>query len=293
MTDPTPQDPHAHYTPVDRSVPQPGQGGSSKKVTIWTVAAILALAFTAFCVFLVMSRLDDQSSEAGGVEWPANMRTGGILFESGTGGLAPVLSEAPEEGAVPEPVATDRASGPLDIQLYVDYRCPACAAFEAENAALLEAAVTSGEATLELRPMTFLDDDTQYSSRAAGAVACVVDAQPELAWDAHTALLDSRVQPGHEAPGLENDEIVAVIERATGGLDGATRSCIEDERFAPFAQALNAWASSTAVPEADADDVTVAHTPFVVAGGAVYEGDASDGAAFAAFLAEQGLQVTQ
>ena len=293
MTDPTPHDPHAHYTPVDRSVPQPGQGGSSRKVTIWTVAAILALAFTAFCVFLVMSRLDDQPSEADGVEWPANMRTGGVLFESASGGLAPVRSDAPQAGAVPEPLEADRASGPLDIQLYVDYRCPACAAFELENAALLEEAVTNGDATLEVRPMTFLDDDTQYSSRAAGAVACVADAEPELAWNAHTALLDPRIQPGHDDPGLENDEIVGVIERATGELDGATRSCIEDERFAPFAQALNAWASSTPIVEADDAEATVAHTPFVIAGGAVYAGEASDGDAFAAFLAEQGLEVAQ
>lgn len=292
MSDPTQQDPYAHYTPVDRSVPQPGGQRSAKKVTIWTVAAILALAFTAFCVFLVMSRLDEQSSD-GAIEWPENMRTGGILFEGTGSGMTPVRSDAPDdEGAVPEPAPVARDGGPVDIQMYVDYRCPACAAFESENAGLLEEAVTSGEATLEVRPMTFLDDDTQYSSRAAGAVACVVDEQPELAWAAHRTLLDPRVQPEHEGDGLTNDQIVSALERATSGLSRAVRSCIEGEDFAPFSQALNAWASGTPIAEADADEVVVEHTPFVIVGGAVYEGDAADGDAFAEFLAEQGVGVT-
>lgn len=223
------------------------------------------------------------------LEWPANMATGGILF---AGDMQPVHSDPLGTRDTITPAPISRETGPADIRLYVDYRCPSCMAFEQEHGAQLEALVRSGAATLEIVPLTFLDrasQGTAYSSRAAGAMACVVDAQPEAAWSAHTALLSPAVQPREGSSGLSNDEIVSALETATGGLLPGVRDCIETGRFVQFASAFGTWAGSNPVPNAIDPQLTVAGTPFVVVNGVPYAGSPDDRAAFAQFLAHQGL----
>ncbi|MBK0418398.1 thioredoxin domain-containing protein [Leucobacter sp. CSA1] len=225
------------------------------------------------------------------VEWPRNMATGGILLEEG---MSARRSDAPAHNALPSPLEADRASGPTDIRLYVDYRCPYCAVFEEASGDALEEAVNAGEATLEIHPLTFLDSVSQgssYSSRAAAAVACVADAQPADAWSAHRALLDPTVQPPENTPGYDNREIGELLGHATGGLGDEARSCIEAERFVPFAQALGSWISANPVPGAQDPGLRVEGTPLAVVNGAPYPGDPADPAAFRDFLAEQGVRL--
>lgn len=288
-----PPNPYAHYTPVDRSAQKPGQAARSRKTLIWTIAATIAVAFTAFVAYFVISKTtaeQEMQAASEGVVWPGNMATGGIVF---SGDMEPEPSDAPESGSFPQPAGVDRQNGPVDIHLYVDYRCPVCAVFEAANGEALEEAVTGGGATLEVHPLTFLDrvdEQDRYSSRAAGAVACVVDGQPEDAWDAHRHLLLADVQPSETDPGLPNDRLADELERATGGLSGETRSCIEEERFVPFAQALDSWTFGTPVPNAEDPELQVEGTPFAVVGGVPYEGSVQDEEAFRAFLEEQGVR---
>lgn len=215
------------------------------------------------------------------IEWPANMATGGFLFAAGDGGPEPERSAPLAAGTAPEPAAVDRGNGPADILLYVDYRCPHCVDFEAVNADALEDLVSSGAATLEIRPMSFV---SPFSQHLSGAMSCVVDAQPESAWAAHLALLDRETQ--HIAGAAE---LIAVLDDATGGLGDAARSCIESERFLVFAQALSDWYVASPVPNAVDPALRVQGTPLAVVNGVPYTGPPSDQAAFAAFLAAQGL----
>lgn len=220
------------------------------------------------------------------IEWPANMRTGGIIFAEG---LAPRASEPLTAGEAPAASEVNRDSGVLDIRLYVDYRCPYCSIFEQENGDALAQLVDDGAATLELVPLTFLDrvsEGSAYSSRAAAAVACVVDAQPEAAWAAHAALLAPEVQPAEGGPGHTNDELIALLDARTGGLSDAVADCVSGERFVPFAQALNSWVFSTPVPNAVDPALAISGTPFAVVNGIPYEGDPADSEAFRTFLAQ-------
>mgnify|MGYP001027914339 CR=1 FL=1 len=223
------------------------------------------------------------------LEWPANLATGGILF---VGDMQPAPSAPLTTGEAPTPAETHRGTGPADIRLYVDYRCPYCSLFEQANAPKLEELVRSGRATLEVVPLTFLDrlsSGTAYSSRAAGALMCVVDGQPEGAWAAHSRLLSPEVQPEENTPGLDDDEIAAVLDDATGGLSPAVRECVTTGRFASFASAFGEWAGTAAVPNAVDPGLTVAGTPFAVVNGVPYAGHPADHEEFLAFLSEQGL----
>lgn len=226
----------------------------------------------------------------GSVAWPQNMATGGIVF---TGPDATVrTSQAPANNAFPEPLTAAELDAPSLIRIYVDYRCPYCARFEEANAETLGAVLSQDAAAIELTSLTFLDrvsEGSYYSSRAAGAMACLAETQPEAAWDANAALMNSEFQPAEGGPGHDNAAVLAHIERAVGPLSPAAQSCITDEAYVPFAQALNEWIFAHPVPHAKDPELAVTGTPFVLVDGVPFGGDPVDTKAFRAFLIEQGV----
>ncbi|SDQ25230.1 thioredoxin domain-containing protein [Leucobacter chromiiresistens] len=232
---------------------------------------------------------DEQTAEE--VPWPENMATGGIVFDRD----GVVRSDAPESGA-PEPAESPAAGSETDaethaVRVYVDYRCPYCSEFETANGDALQQLAESGRATVEIIPLAFLDrvSPDAYSSRASGAVACVVDAQPEAAWQVHRHLFDPAVQPSETTNGLDDDALIAAVDEAAGGANERVRSCISSQRFVPFAQALDDWVFDHPVPGAQDPQLRVTSTPFALVDGVPYTGAADDAEAFSAFLAEQGI----
>ncbi|MBL5972905.1 MAG: hypothetical protein D3X82_03785 [Candidatus Leucobacter sulfamidivorax] len=224
---------------------------------------------------------DPEQQQEALIEWPANMGTGGILFAAGPDGPEPVPSAPVAAGEAPEAPPVSRGEGPADILLHVDYRCPHCVDFEAANAQVLEELVSEGRATLEIRPLAFVQP---FSTQLSGAMACMVDAQPEAAWAAHLALLSPETQQIGDTAGL-----VAALDEASDGLNAEARSCVEADRFGVFASALSDWYTSTPVPNAVDPQLRVRGTPLAVVNGVAYAGAPDDHAAFLAFLAEQGL----
>ncbi|QIM19070.1 thioredoxin domain-containing protein [Leucobacter coleopterorum] len=238
----------------------------------------------------------NNSTPSQGIEakWPSNMASGGVLFLGGSAGGGEVAtSAAPANGAAPDTSLTGGSAAPKNqIQLYVDYMCPACGAFEATNLDTIESALAGGDTSLELRPLTFLDGASQgsyYSSRASAALACVVDSQPELAWKTHTALLDPNNQPEEGTTGPDNKQLISMLNKATGGLSDTTQSCITEETYVPFAQGLSAWLLNSPVPNAKDPRLMVSSTPTAVVNGTPYSGSITDAAAFKKFLTDQGV----
>lgn len=225
------------------------------------------------------------------IEWPANMANGGIVFElAETDGIEPVRSDPLEPGTAPQPTQVQRDGSQNDVLIYVDYRCPFCMQFEEQNSELLGSAVSEGNTTVQVVPLTFLDRasaGSYYSSRAAGAVACLADQQPEAAWPAHVALLSAELQPEEGIAGPTNEELIASLDRATGGLSAAAKECITGERFVPFASALNDWVFANPIPNAENAGMRVSSTPTVLVNGVPYPGDPADGEAFRAFFEAQ------
>lgn len=216
--------------------------------------------------------------------WPANMQSGGIVF-SGPGDPRPVESEPLAAGSVPVPNQVDRESR-NDILIYVDYRCPHCGAFEQQNGEFLTKLLEAGDTTVEVVPLSFMDrisEGSYYSSRAAAAIACYADSQPDDAWAAHQALLSAAVQPG-AGKGLDNEQLLAALEQHVGAVSPEVRDCVTNEAFVPFAQSLNEWVFQNPVPNTIAENVRIEGTPTIVVNGTVYPDDPSDPAAFEAFF---------
>ncbi len=111
----------------------------------------------------------------------------------------------------------------MTIDVYEDYLCPACRAFEEDAGDELDQLAAEGEALVRYRPVAILDrlsaDD--YSTRAANAAAVVADAAGVDAFLEFSDLLFAN-QPAEGGPGLSDQELVSLAARA-----GATGADVE------------------------------------------------------------------
>lgn len=167
---------------------------------------------------------------------PQNMASGGAVF-----GADLEVQEGPalqpgEDRVTPE---VDRDELPLDISVYVDYMCPGCGNFEQTYGTMLENYVGGGDATLRVYPMTFLDSQSQgtnYSTRAANLIGCLVEQQPDFAFATHNQLLSAEVQPTEGSSGLSDDELLEQAELAGAEVTDELEQCVTENRFANFFQ---------------------------------------------------------
>lgn len=168
---------------------------------------------------------------------PANMISGGVTFGSD---LSVVKTAALQEGEERQARDADWEKPPIDVTVYVDYMCPACGNFEQQHGTMLEQYVGSGDITLTVYPINFLDGQSlgsKYSTRAANAFSCVVEQQPESAFALHTRLLSAEVQPSEGTTGLTDDQLLENAEAAGATLTTELRQCVKDQPFAGFISA--------------------------------------------------------
>lgn len=166
---------------------------------------------------------------------PQNMASGAAIFGKDLKIIPGDRLEGPDAKRVAPEV--DRESLPLDVMIYVDYMCPACGAFEAQNGTMLENYAGSGDINLGIYPINFLDGQslgTKYSTRAANAFACVVDQQPDVAFALHTRLLSPEVQPAEGSTGLDDKELLKQAVAAGAKDTSQLQRCILDRPFAGF-----------------------------------------------------------
>lgn len=179
---------------------------------------------------------------------PKNMASGGAIFGKDLkvvegAGLA-------ESDAQREAATVNRDELPLDVAIYVDYMCPACGAFEQQNGTMLENYVGSGDITLQVYPLNFLDSTSlgsKYSTRAASAFSCVVEQQPDYAFSLHNQLLSAEVQPSEGTTGLSDDQLLEQAEIAGATLDTELKQCVKDRRFSDFISSNTKAATETGV----------------------------------------------
>lgn len=155
------------------------------------------------------------------------------------------------------------SAAPVTLEVYLDYMCPACGRFEKANNAEIDRLIKAGTVRLEMRPISFLDKQSQgtrYSTRAANAVATVVDKAPGSVWALTTALYAH--QPEEGSTGLTDGQIadlardVGISEDVVGAFGAGT--------FEPWiAKATN-----------DAFASGVTGTPTIKINGKVFTGDA-------------------
>jgi protein-disulfide isomerase len=161
-----------------------------------------------------------------------------------------------------EGVGSENAGAP-EVRVYSDFMCPFCANFEELNGPMLDEIATAGEATVIYHPVAFLDrfsQGTEYSTRAAQAVAVVADAAPEQFVAFQAALFAG--QPAENTPGLSDDEIGQIALQA--GVPQEVVDTLADGRFTEWVGAATNQASL---------DLERAATPTVLIDGQAWEGD--------------------
>ena len=246
---------------------------------------VVVLIAAAVAIVLVVTSLNNAAIEAAKPKpGPANMISDGIILTGDTSGNGEIV--AVPTAAIPadgEPTPTNPAdyADQVRIVTYIDYFCPICKAFEEANVQQLGTWVSAGAATLEVHPISILDRSslgTRYATRAANAMACVANFQPDVFFQATTAMYSE--QPAEGTKGLSDEEIIAVLTTA-GVTNTQVSTCITKETFSQWVAKATERTSSP-IPNSELPSVT--GTPTVLVNGFQYTGAVDDAQAFAAFV---------
>lgn len=171
--------------------------------------------------------------------------------------------------STPTASATPGASAPINIKIYLDYQCPICQGFELANSDQIKSWLTSGYATLELHPLSFLDGQAspnEYSSRAANASICVAEKSPKNYYEYTHQLFQK--QPQENTAGPSNDELWATAQ-SVGVTDEKVKSCIDAKSYGDWIKKSTSKVLSKdyVVPDSQ---VQVKGTPTIVVKGQSY-----------------------
>jgi protein-disulfide isomerase len=159
-------------------------------------------------------------------------------------------------------------TNPVEIKIYIDYQCPICAIFELPNSEQLENWVSTGAATMEIHPLSFLDgrgSPNAFSSRAANASLCVADYSPDNFFSYNTRLFQS--QPAEGASGPENSELIAFAQEVGVTNTEEVSNCINTKMFGSFIKDATERALSEPIP---GTDQSVTGTPAIFVNGQQY-----------------------
>jgi protein-disulfide isomerase len=145
-------------------------------------------------------------------------------------------------------ISVGSAGAPVTVDLYEDFQCPNCKAFEDASGSTLAQLVADGTVQAHYHGMAFLDTNAnqQYSTRALNAAAVVVaTAGPDTFQTFHNLLFAN--QPAEGGSGLSDDQLVQYAARA--GAQGS--SVGQDIRGLTYGD----WVK-TATDQASQDGVT-------------------------------------
>ncbi|MBE1875191.1 DsbA family protein [Myceligenerans pegani] len=174
------------------------------------------------------------------------------------------------------PVGEDGAAGTLvdgapQLDVYVDFMCPICGQFEALNGADIAEMREGGEVALVVHPVAILDrysQGTEYSTRAASAVAWVADQAPEAFMEYHDLLFAN--QPAENSPGLSDQQLADFAEQAGVPADVA-QGIADGEATSTFGD----WVTAASDKAGAADELANAQgnfgTPTVMLDGERFE----------------------
>jgi len=156
------------------------------------------------------------------------------------GGLVVFLNnQATAPGTAPDSAIVNEETGAIsfgegetEIDTFVDFMCPICGTFEQTYGEQLQTAAANDEITLNLHPISILDrysQNTEFSTRAAGAVYCVAAEAPDSALDYFNLLFEN--QPEENSTGLTDDELAALADQVGAG---AAADCIAEGTYQRF-----------------------------------------------------------
>lgn len=172
-----------------------------------------------------------------------------VLVLAGLVGFAVFANQKPDTYARPQGATGDGAgiavgTGAVPVDIYVDFMCPHCKAFETEAGPTLKQLVDEKKITLIYHPVAFLDraSTNQYSTRAAASAGCAADGGKLVEYS--DALFVR--QPAEGGPGLTDDELIQV-----GGsvqlVDPVFGQCVRSGRYTSWVRHVTDTASARGV----------------------------------------------
>jgi protein-disulfide isomerase len=206
------------------------------------VAVVLMLVVVGFAAFVIARDGDDDDGAR--TADPARSST--------------VAPASPQDGLTV-------GSGPVKVDVYVDYQCPPCSSFEAATEKALADYVSANRVTVRVHPVAFVDgrSKNRYATRAAAAMACAYEGGKTL--EMHGHLL--RNQPPEDTAGPTDEQLAATGE--TLGLGADFRQCvIGGARLTWVRDATSAAKSAgvTSVPTAYVDGAKIDPTADALTG---------------------------
>jgi protein-disulfide isomerase len=173
---------------------------AARRRTVTAGIAVLAVIIVAVGATVLVRSLKKQQDDkvAAATAPPANLYTS-------TGGAAGVLY--------------GQASSKVTVDMYEDFMCPACKAFESADSGVLRKYADAGKLKLVYHPVAILDDrsTTNYSTRAANAAATVLATTPAKFIAFHDSLYAN--QPAENSAGLPDATLIDLAVKA--GVDQA------------------------------------------------------------------------
>ena len=172
-------------------------------------------------------------------------------------------------GIVLNPTATPK------IDVYLDYQCPACRAFELQNGAYLNEVTIQKKAKVVYHPMTFIGPE---SILAANAAACSADENKFI--EMNLALFQN--QPTGENTGRWTNDTLIAIANAVGITSENFNQCVNDGKYVK-------WTKNITIESGKAN---VNSTPTVLINGKPLDRDTEygDPVKFRAALVAAGVQ---
>jgi protein-disulfide isomerase len=153
---------------------------------------------------------------------------------------------APANAAGTE-IVVGSATAPVTVDLYEDFQCPNCKAFEAESGSTLAQLIAAGTVQAHYHGMAFLDTSAndQYSTRALNAAAVVLaTAGPDAFQTFHDLLFAN--QPAEGGSGLTDAQLVDYAGQA-GATGSAVQADIHDLTYGDWVKKATDQASKDGV----------------------------------------------
>lgn len=216
-------------------------------------------------------------------ETPGNLTSNNGFLVGANGEL---FTATATPSPVPSAGATAAPASPVKIITYVDYQCPYCAYFENANMDQIKGWLDTGLATLEVRPLSFLDGrgtPNEYSSRAANATACVATHSPNNYFDYSKSLFINQPIEGNAGP--NNTQLFEAAKQVGVINESKVESCIKQKSFGKWI-----FKTTDATFEAGVPEFTTTFwaekngTPAVFVNGQHYKGGVDNAAQFAQFV---------
>jgi protein-disulfide isomerase len=144
-------------------------------------------------------------------------------------------------------IVVGSSQAPVTVDLYEDFQCPNCKAFEAETGQTLAGLVAAGTVQAHYHGMAFLDTSANgdYSTRALDAAAVVLNAAGPDAFETFHDLLFAN-QPPEGGRGLSDDQLIAYAAQA-GARGGEVEQDIRNLTYGDWVKSVTDQASRDGV----------------------------------------------